>query len=293
MAAADRTSQKITLKDGRTLSFAEFGDPAGKPVMLFGGSNGRYIRPNDDQTRAAGVRLITVERPGFGRSDYKPGRTILDWGNDIAQLGDALGLARFGVIGASQGGPYGIVAAYTIPERLAAVTLVSAVAPLEVPGNTEGMNKGIGMMTWLATRMPFIGNAMFSLIGKMAMRNPRSMVERLFSNLPPSDQKIMRDDAYALDMFVQDIPEAYRQGGAAMADDMRIVSTPWNFKLEDIRARPIYLWQGEDDPNVPIVMGRYLTATIPGVQATYVPGAGHFLMYSHWSDILKQHVQGW
>jgi hypothetical protein len=42
----DMSSESITLKGGRTLGYAEWGDPAGKPVFHFHGSSGsRLERP--------------------------------------------------------------------------------------------------------------------------------------------------------------------------------------------------------------------------------------------------------
>ena len=39
-----------------------------------------------DVITAVGVRRITVDRPGVGYSDPKPGRTLLDWPNDVRAL---------------------------------------------------------------------------------------------------------------------------------------------------------------------------------------------------------------
>lgn len=288
MAAIDRTSQTITLRDGRKLGFAEWGDPACKPVLLFGGANARFVRyPDDAVAQALGLRVITVERPGFGLSDLQPNRRLLDWPDDVAQLADALNLERFPIIGGSQGGPYAIACAYKLPERLTSVTLVSSVAPLNAPGVTVGMNRGISFMTQLVARAPKIAEALFGLMGRMAMRNPERMVKQIFANLPEDERKLV-SSADAMRIFAQDMPESYRRGGKPGVDDMRAVLLDWGFRLEDIRARKIFLWQGEADPNVPPAMGRYLAATIPNVEATFVPNEGHFLYITHWSDILKQ-----
>jgi pimeloyl-ACP methyl ester carboxylesterase len=96
-----RIDTYVTLRDGRMLGYAEYGDPAGTPVLLFNGSASRLFYPLDDaQVRAAHARMITVERPGIGRSDFKPQRTLLDWPDDIGELADALGVHQFAVAGA-------------------------------------------------------------------------------------------------------------------------------------------------------------------------------------------------
>src|SRR4030042_1974723 len=126
----------IVLWDGRHLAYAEYGDPRGKPVFLFHGIPGSRIfrPPPDDLTAANGVRLITVDRPGYGGSDFQPGRRILEWPADVCALADVLGLERFAVCGHSAGGPYVLACAAFIPQRLTAAGVISGLGPVDAPG---------------------------------------------------------------------------------------------------------------------------------------------------------------
>lgn len=146
------------LPTGRRLGYAEYGRPDGHPVFGAFGAAARRFRPPDDATAAAGVRLILLERPGFGLSDPQPGRTLLDWPGDVVALADALGLDRFGVVASSQAGPYGAACAYAIPERLTAVARVSALAPFDarvtVWQGTEDPNVPPAMGRYLARAIP-------------------------------------------------------------------------------------------------------------------------------------------
>jgi hypothetical protein len=91
----------LRLQGRRALAYAEYGDSAGSPILEFHGL------PNPRQAdtvphgflRDRGIRRITVDRPGMGFSDPQPGRTLLDWPHDVAELVDALGLRRFVVLG--------------------------------------------------------------------------------------------------------------------------------------------------------------------------------------------------
>jgi pimeloyl-ACP methyl ester carboxylesterase len=88
----------------RRIAFAEYGDPAGKPVFLCHGTpSSRLNRPDDETTRALGARLIVIDRPGCGLSDFLPGRRLLDWPRDLAAVADALHLVRFVVLGLCSG----------------------------------------------------------------------------------------------------------------------------------------------------------------------------------------------
>jgi hypothetical protein len=63
--ARPRADATIMLADGRILAYCEWGDPTGLPVLLMHGAPGsRLLCPDEDATAAAGVRLLTVDRPG-------------------------------------------------------------------------------------------------------------------------------------------------------------------------------------------------------------------------------------
>jgi pimeloyl-ACP methyl ester carboxylesterase len=94
----------LTACDGRTLAYCEWGHPTGSPVLLVhGGPGSRLLCPDEDATAAAGVRLLTVDRPGYGGSDARPDPTLLGWADDVQALADRLGLERFAVVGFSAG----------------------------------------------------------------------------------------------------------------------------------------------------------------------------------------------
>ena len=128
------SDSQIRLGDGRRMGFAQYGDPAGRPLFFFQGTpSSRLLHPDQTITRSLGVRHIQLDRPGFGLSDFQPGRTLLDWPDDVAKVADRLGIERFAVVGVSGGGPYVAACAYRIPQRLTAAAMVGSVAPLDGP----------------------------------------------------------------------------------------------------------------------------------------------------------------
>lgn len=114
-----RETQQIKLADGRMLGYDEHGDPQGKPVIFMHGFPGsRFDWPlfdPDDSAMDLKARLIAVDRPGMGLSDFKKRREILDWPDDVSELADKLQLDQFAVLAISGGGPYGEACAFKIP----------------------------------------------------------------------------------------------------------------------------------------------------------------------------------
>ena len=148
----------IRLQDGRLLGYAEYGDPDGQPLFFFHGTPGSRVegRLNAEAAAAANVHLIAPDRPGFGLSDFQPGRSIADWADDVAQLADALGFDHFGVLGASGGGPPVIACALELPERLTTAGIVAGVGPADAAEATEGMSQSNRALFAVGRRAPFV-----------------------------------------------------------------------------------------------------------------------------------------
>lgn len=51
------------------------------------------------------IRLITIDRPGYGHSTLGHGRGMSDFINDVEYLLDFLGVKQFKTVGTSGGGP--------------------------------------------------------------------------------------------------------------------------------------------------------------------------------------------
>ncbi|MBE0681614.1 MAG: hypothetical protein IH589_06840 [Anaerolineales bacterium] len=82
-----KLNQQIQLRDGRRLGYDEHGASNGKPLFYFHGSPSSHLESNlyfgDDLLQALNVRLIAVDRPGLGLSNFQPQRRLLDWSNDM------------------------------------------------------------------------------------------------------------------------------------------------------------------------------------------------------------------
>lgn len=90
---------KVMLPDGRYLTYTDIGDPDGTCVMNFHGAPAsRYLLTYlDEEFADHGLRVISPDRPGFGGSTPRSGRSLADWPVDVAHLADALDVEAFAV----------------------------------------------------------------------------------------------------------------------------------------------------------------------------------------------------
>ena len=133
--------ESVKLSDGRSLSFARFGDPSGKPVFYFHGFPGSRLEPqsNHDAFLKAGIQLLALDRPGIGHSTRKNKRKLLDWPDDLVEIAKILKLEKFSILGVSGGGPYALACARAIPGYLNKVTVACGPGPMDAPNATSGM----------------------------------------------------------------------------------------------------------------------------------------------------------
>ena len=117
--------------EGRRLAFDEVGALDGFPVFYFHGGNGSRLEARwfEGQAKKSALRIIAPDRPGFGRSDADPNRTLTSWADDVAALADHLCLSRICVIGLSGGGPHALAVAHELGDRVAAFGVVSSLSP--------------------------------------------------------------------------------------------------------------------------------------------------------------------
>jgi pimeloyl-ACP methyl ester carboxylesterase len=274
----------IFLPDGRRLAFAEYGDPQGQPLFFFHGFPGsRYDGAYTGQVAAGmGIRLIAPDRPGMGYSDFKPKRKLLDWPDDICFLADSLNLETFGVLGYSGGGPHALACAYKIPERLTGIGVMAGVGPVTEPGALQGMAQNNVQIFSLSRKAPWLLNLLYRL---QIPINEKKLMQAATGQMSKPDLAAMQEPMVLHDM-VEDFNEAFRLNTKGVVQEGALLGSDWGFKLSDIR-RTIHLWQGEEDTNVPVEMGRYQARNIPNCSAKFFPGEGHIsLVTNHIREIL-------
>jgi pimeloyl-ACP methyl ester carboxylesterase len=270
------------LSDGRALGYAEWGD--GVPVFGFHGTSlSRLAHLGEDAPRAAGVRLILVDRPGYGLSDHDPERTLLDWARDVAELADGLGIERFSAFGMSGGGPHAAACAYALGDRVSALGLVSSPAPV--------WDRPELLFSAPPHRRPLIELARSDpdLVARQLLDDCRAELARNGSGKgdgPKADRAVMADPEVRA-RFDAATRETVGRGPEGYARDLFLLYVaPWGFRPEEIEA-PTQIWHGDADQAVSPRIAEFFDETIPHSRLHMIPGAGHLLLWSHAEEILS------
>jgi pimeloyl-ACP methyl ester carboxylesterase len=288
--------QRLTLKDGRTLGFAEYGDPNGEPVLEFHGIPGSRLEAAyfDDAGKSLGVRVIGIDRPGFGISTYAKGYRIIDWPPDVLEFGNALGLNRFAVAGISSGSPYALACARFIPERLNGCAVVSGISPLKVEG--EKLKPGDYILTAeilmarLANTVPLVARIAFRYILRQLRNNPRKAMELLMKGAPPSDLELLNDER-ARRNFQETVVECARGGIDGPIEGFALELRDWGFRLNDIKTH-VSIWQGAADNVVFPRAASYMASKLPNHRLHIIPDAGHLtVIVRHAENVLRDLIE--
>ena len=107
------------LPSGPKLAYDEYGASSGYPMFYFhdAGSSRLEAAFFESSARSQGYRIIAIDRPGIGCSDYYALQSAQQFCGDVLRLADELNIAQFGVMSLGAGGVYAITMAHLAPER--------------------------------------------------------------------------------------------------------------------------------------------------------------------------------
>jgi pimeloyl-ACP methyl ester carboxylesterase len=268
---------QLRTSDGRRLD-AEVGGPREGRALLFQvgtPSAGLLYPPLVELGAERGLRHIAYSRPGYGRSERRPGRRVADCVEDVEAVCAELGVEQFLTVGWSGGGPHALACAALLPERTLAAATLAGVAPREASGLDwlEGMGEenlaefGAAeagereLAAFLRRERPGILAAGGAEIG--------AALGQLMSPV---------DEQAASGEFAEYLAALFHSGLAEdiwgwFDDDMAFVGD-WGFALEGIE-RPVAVWQGSEDRFVPYAHGRWLAENVAGARPRLHDGEGH------------------
>lgn len=277
--------------DGRAVMVRDAGDPQGRPVVYFHGTPGSRLDVSfgEEIARTAGVRVISFDRPGYGRSE-SGAYSLVSIARDVADVVDRLGVDRFATLGWSGGGPFALAAAAVLGQRVTQVGVAGALAPFqEMPGAMDSFTgNDRAALAFLpddparAAEQFRVGNEeMLTALLSAREAEDTPWVDWMWGE---SDADVIKDPVMrrALTSLVR---EGLRQGATGICWDNVAWSGAWGFDLGAVLC-PVHLWYGGRDRMAPLVNGQWLSENLPDATLTVHPEEGHLVPMRHWHQIL-------
>ena len=278
----------MRLSDGRRVGCLQVGKADGFPVFHFhgNGSSRLEVMMLADLAAEAGVRLIGLDRPGVGDSDPAPGRTLIDWPQDVAQVADRLHIERFAVEGVSAGGAYALACARWIADRLTGCALISSICPPELLRQAAPVWMRAGW--WVGEHHPELAYAWMRAVLPDSLSDEAGAEQRLArisAWLSQPDRDVLHRPLVR-QALVRSMVEGRRQGPGASRLEVLALMRSWNLRIEQIALRRIFLWHGERDRLIPVEPVRLLADRLVYCTATFYADEGHFsTLANHAQDV--------
>lgn len=269
--------EAVQTADGRTISYAEYGDSSGEPIVFFHGwPSSRYQAAYLDPIASErGLRILAPDRPGIGESTPRPGRHFEDWPQDVAAFADALGLGQFPILGISGGGPYTLATCAALGDRVTRAAVVCGAPPLAAKDDRGHMHwayKTLAASQGLRrTLLPALVPLSRWMVGRGAQRAPMSWMLR---SVPARDREALFSQG-GWEMVTRSYLEAVRNGTKSILSEGELYLDEWHFDVEQIKV-PLRFWHGKDDANLPCHVAQRLANRIPSAEGCWVEGEGHY-----------------
>ncbi|MHB8434791.1 MAG: alpha/beta fold hydrolase [Acidimicrobiales bacterium] len=280
---ADDHPWLLRLPGGRQVAVHHSGDSGQPAIMVFHGTPGSGALLSLASIPAAelGVRLLCINRPGYGRSTRStPGFEIAV--RDALSAADILGMQRFAVVGVSGGGPYAAAVAVAAPERVRAVGIAGGLGPWREVEASD---------TWDPDDVVAVELAEGGAVAQ-AEEVTRIQCRAHFEALLEGPDDILAstflaesEDGGLRRFLVADLREALSSFDGLIYDNLTL-GMQWSWKPEDVR-QPVWLWYGETDTTVALSHARWYQRQLPHHQLEVRPGEGHgATVLQHWAEML-------
>jgi pimeloyl-ACP methyl ester carboxylesterase len=281
---------RFVLQSGRRIAVHGTTGSTDERVIVFCHSapGAGIFDPDPVETRARSVRLLSVDRPGYGGSSPVGAgdwATVASAADDLASVLDSLPVERVGVVGWSAGGRVALALAARRPDLVDRVVVLATPAPdEEVP--------------WIAAASHVV---LERLRGRTALEAHAELDKRLSSIVPEdpfspealslvgagaADQAALRTDGVPARLGDM-LRAAFVQGTRGLAADIAgYCLQPWGFEPEAVEAETLLLYGSRDalaDPR----HGRWWQSRLPNARLEVVEGAGHLVVVPTWARVLS------
>ena len=267
----------LTLPDGRLVSCWEGGDPGGSPVLFHSGTPSGRLQAmlGDEAARRTGVRLLSFNRPGYGRSSTLP-PGLAQVGRDALDILDHYDVDAFAVLGISGGGPYALATGLADQSRVTRVGVAAGVGPWVVLDAPEPDDRERPLLERYAAGDAEAATGLADLAAEeFAWLAPdlsdAALVDGVFGDAPA--EAVVWLDGPARLRWAADMRDALDHLDGYVRDNLSWGVT-WDLELGRLRL-PCHLGYGDGDRMVAPSHGEWLRDQLPDAELVVRPGEGH------------------
>lgn len=237
--------QKLTYKNGMQLSYADYGDRDGYPILI---QHGLIASIEDtglfDRLIKINARLICIARPGYGESSPYVMASFAEWADILSASIGELKLSQFDVLGMSSGAPYSYALGCKFPEKARNIYIFSGIPALY---------DKIVLSHWPYQMAKYSSMPEWEILAH----------ELFFSHLTAEDRR------------KSDFRDSMRNNGFGVAQDLRLRSLDWGFSLSDVKQR-VYMRHSRGDESVPFETAVRTAELLPDCELELMETGPHF-----------------
>jgi pimeloyl-ACP methyl ester carboxylesterase len=284
------------LPDGRVLEYWDGGDSAGRAMILHPGTPVTRMlgRWGHEAAASAGVRLLTVSRPGYGGSTTGS-PSLLATGRDTAALAAHLGADRYAVFGSSGGGPFAVATAVADAAHVRALGLVGGVGPwriLDGPSKDPEGDRCLALLdggddagAWECMRQDAR-----TFVDQLAPLGAGARVDTMLA--PHGESSPLFHDPMYRALWAENLQAVLENIDGYVFDNMAW-GRSWDVDPSDVTA-PTLLRYGEKDDDCPPAHARWYAERIEGSELVIAPGDTHLdVIDGHWPEVLAGLLRIW
>ena len=283
--------QEVTSPDGRRLEWIEFGSPTGRPVLFMHMDYGliRWPVPAERAARLRNLRVIVPVRAGYGRSDlHRRGKDHLAGvTEDYLTVLEYLNVRRCAIIAMGADLRFALSMSQARPDLFTGILGCAAQLPLRTAAQYDRMDKWqrfiLANARYAPKVLPFLVKAGFSLarrLGKekfFAQVNGGSAADLAAFARPDVREAVLVGSEVSMGAKIS-AHEAFTRECIGSEKD-------WSHLVQRAQV-PIFLLQGDQDPQTPVLTIRELMLDFPNVEVRFLPNTGQLLFFAEWPQVL-------
>lgn len=282
--------RKMVLRDGRVLSYYEYGKKEGFPVVFSHGfgDSGLIKYPDDTIAESLNLRIIAPNEPGVGESSPMQSRTLADWAKDIEELVDYLGIDTFVSAGHSAGTAHALAVAYYMRNRVKKVVLAAALQTVDGTDNDKYLIPAYFKIFYYFHKRNknAVNKFLINSMAKFGNINIKAYV-KFMAKEAKADKIVFLDIPETKAMFEKSFEEGIKQGGEGMNEALEAV-WDWGFDPSELDI-PAMVFYGDKDDMISCEMTIGLAGKLKNAEIRKWDGMGHygFVKRECWIEFLN------